>query len=361
MKESLVFLTPGPTQLHPEAVTGLDEALRHHVCSISHRSEAFLQFYMHTEEKVREIVAVPDDFQLFFLSSSTEAMERIVENCSKERTFHVVNGHFSDRFRKIAHDLGRQTDSIVIPFGSGAGLSETQVPSECELITLSHLETSAGTIIPRQEIQALRARTPDPLLFLDVTTSTPHEALPWSDIDGAFFSVQKGFGLPAGLSVLLVNNRALEKSATLKESGHSIGSYHSFQSLWSHAQKHVTMETPNVLGIYLLGRVCEALLEQGIGNIRQETHERAVMLYEFFDSHPELTPFVTDPTYRAETVIAVNTPSGSSRIIEHVKDKTGIVLGAGYGDMKEQIIRIANFPMHTREHFERVLSVLKDS
>lgn len=360
MKPPLVFLTPGPTQLHPEAITGLDEALKHHVCSISHRSEAFRQFYMHTEEKVREVLAVPDGYSLFFLSSSTEAMERIIQNCSSEHTFHIVNGHFSDRFRKIASELGRTAASVDLPFGEGGGLGDVAVPNESELVTLSHLETSAGSVFPIDDVRALRARHPDPLLFLDVTTSVPHEVLPWEDIDGAFFSVQKGFGLPSGLGVLLVNARALEKSAALKEAGHSIGSYHSFQSLWSHAQKHVTMETPNVLGIYLLGRVCSALLEYGISRIRTETHERAAMLYTFLDAHPQLKPFVIHPTYRAETVIAVNTPQGSAPIIEQIREETGIVLGAGYGETKEKLIRIANFPMHTREQFEKVISVLSE-
>lgn len=360
MTHKLTFLTPGPTQLHPEAEQGLGEALQHYICSISHRSEAFRQFYMHAEATVRQVLGVPSDSSLFFLTSSTEAMERMVENCSHKQTFHVTNGHFSTRFERVACQLGRQTGVHNVELGHGAPLQVVQVPHGVELVSLAHLETSGGVALPVEDIVSLRKRYPEPLIIVDVTSSVPYTQVPWESVDAAFFSVQKGFGLPAGLAVLIVNGRCLDKSAQLTHDGVSTGSYHSFASLWAHAEKHITMETPNVLNIYLLGRVAEAFLHKGVDVIRQETDEKADMLFDFFAQSDKFPLYVADEEYRARTVVAVRTSSGSSPVIEHVKETAGIVLGSGYGDMKEELIRIANFPMHTKGDIERALAALKE-
>ena len=45
----------------------------------------------------------------------------------------------------------------------------------------------------------------------------------------------------------------------------------------------------------------------------------------------------------------------NSYVIERVKAKSGMVIGAGYGKMKETQIRIANFPAVDLEQVEALL------
>ena len=44
----------------------------------------------------------------------------------------------------------------------------------------------------------------------------------------------------------------------------TIGSYHSLPSLWSKYKTYETPATPNVLGIYLLGKIAEDMNRKGI-------------------------------------------------------------------------------------------------
>src|SRR3989344_4109211 len=163
--------------------------------------------------------------------------------------------------------------------------------------------------------------------------------------------------MPAGLGVIIVNDACIEKSKRLQEKGMNIGSYHNFPVLLGYEAKHQTPETPNVLGMYLLGRICDAYIERGIERIRKETDEKAGLLYDFFDAHPKLKPFVKNPAWRSKTTIVIDTPEGSGQVIKKLAEQ-GYIVSSGYGKAKDTQIRIANFPMHSIGDVKKMLEVL---
>jgi phosphoserine aminotransferase len=179
----------------------------------------------------------------------------------------------------------------------------------------------------------------------------------FTKIDFAFFSVQKGFGLPSGLGVLIINDMCMEKAVYLK-SKNMTGSYHNFISLYENAVKHQTTETPNMLGIYLLGKVCESMNRYGIDRIRKETEEKAELLYDFFDKLEILKPFVKNKADRSKTIINIET-GGKQREVKTMLSDKGIIVGSGYGKFKDSQIRIANFPMHNIADVKRIITEIK--
>src|SRR5690606_6028709 len=108
---------------------------------------------------------------------------------------------------------------------------------------------------------------------------------------------------------------------------------------------------PNVLGIYLLGKVAEDLALRGIEQIRRETEYKAALLYHTLENHPKLNCFIKDPQYRSKTIVAAETVMPSNEIISHFASK-GMIFGAGYDKYKFKHIRIANYPSHSKEQFE---------
>ena len=138
-----------------------------------------------------------------------------------------------------------------------------------------------------------RRTNPSALLVVDAVSSLPYPDFDYSQLDSVFFSVQKGFGLPAGLGVWMVNEKCIAKAESLLSKGISIGSYHNIPSLQSHAVKYQTPETPNVLGIYLLSKVVGDMVRRGI---RHDYERKQNIKQHFFirrlDKHPVLKPFV---------------------------------------------------------------------
>ncbi|MBI5390887.1 aminotransferase class V-fold PLP-dependent enzyme [Candidatus Woesearchaeota archaeon] len=354
---TLPFFTPGPSQLYPGVAGWMQEAISHGICSLSHRSAAFEEIMKGTIASLRELMGIPPAYLVFFLSSGTEAMERVIQNGVKDVSFHVTQGAFSERFFAMARELGKHPLRKEFAQGMPVDLSAMEVQSSAELICLTQNETSTGVQIPVDALLQFRKKNPDILLAIDAVSSAPCIPLPIEAMDCIFFSVQKCFGLPAGLCVLIVSPRAMKKAEAIGKE-QSIGSYHAFPSLATYAAKNQTPETPNVLAIFLLGKVCRAMLTTGIGAIRQETEKKAELLYSFFDAHPSMTPFVEEPSARSRTVIVIRVPDGSASVISSLKTQ-GLIVGAGYKEHKDTCLRIANFPAHTVIQMERLLASLK--
>ena len=116
-----IFFTPGPTQLYPNVAKYIEEALKEEVCSISHRGSKFQQIFHNTTKSLRKLLRIPESYHVFFLSSATEAMERVIENLVAENSYHFVNGAFSERFFTIAQELGKVPEKYEAEWGKGFG------------------------------------------------------------------------------------------------------------------------------------------------------------------------------------------------------------------------------------------------
>jgi phosphoserine aminotransferase len=352
-----INFTPGPSQLYFTVEGHIRTALRDGVASLSHRSKKFEGFYKDTVEGLRELLRLPDDYHIYFTGSATEIWERLIQNLVEEQSFHLVNGSFSKRFFEIAQQLGKK--AVKNEVSNGEGFDNTiAIPTESELLAVTHNETSTGVSLPLDFIYDLKAKNPNALLAVDAVSSLPFPEFDYTKLDSVFFSVQKGFGLPSGLGVWMVNDRCLAKADSLLSKGISIGSYHNLPSLKSHAIKYQTPETPNVLSIYVLSKVIGDLIRRGISNIRKETEYKASLLYHTLDNHDKLGAFVANKSFRSKTVIVANSGEHTERITSKLIEN-GMQPGDGYGSAKKTQLRFANFPTHSKEQFELLVDCLR--
>ena len=348
--------TPGPSQLYFTVENHLRQAMRNDIGSISHRSKEFESIFKDTTAGLKELLSIPDNFHIFFTGSATEIWERAIQNLVASQSFHLVNGAFSKRFYEIASQLGKSPVIVEAPAGQAFD-ANIQIPVGTEMIAVTHNETSTGVSLPLDFIHSLKEKNKEALIVVDAVSSLPYPKFDFSKIDSVFFSVQKGFGLPAGLGVWAVNERCLAKAGGLLACGISIGSYHNLPTLHANQKKNQTPETPNVLGIYLLGKVVQDMLRRGIEMIRKETEYKAAILYQLLESNPRLSPFVKDNKIQSKTVIVadcgVTLEATTSALI-----KNGLFPGAGYGEFKKSQLRFANFPTHSKEQFELLVDTL---
>jgi phosphoserine aminotransferase len=341
----------------------MQTAMDEQIGSISHRSKQFRQLYQHAAEQLTELLQIPGGSGIFFLGSATEIWERSLQNCVANESFHLVNGSFSKRFYEFSLELNgknspRHAVHVEAPFGKGFDASDAFIPETSELVCLTHNETSSGVSMPVSEIHALKQAHANKLFIVDAVSSAPYPNLDLSLIDSVFFSVQKAFGLPAGLGVWITNEKMLAKAEQLKSQGSSIGTYHSLPSLYKNFKNFETPETPNVMNIYLLGKIAEEMNQRGVATIRQETEAKAQRLYDFMATSPAFEIFVQNPAHRSQTVVVANTTKPATEVIEVIK-ATGHIIGSGYGSYKDKQIRIANFPATSMDEIESLIAELK--
>jgi phosphoserine aminotransferase len=348
--------TPGPSQLYFTVPDHIKAALRENIASLSHRSSAFEKIIIELTTGLRELMGIPSSHSIFFTSSATEIWERSIQNLVEHSAFHFVNGAFSKRYHEIATQLGKKAVAHVVKEGEGFS-STVSIDKEVELMAVTHNETSTGASWPLENIYALRKQNPSALIVVDAVSSLPYPSFDFQQIDSVFFSVQKGFGLPAGLGVWIVNERCLAKADTLLTKGVNIGTYHNLPTLHAFGKKNQTPETPNVLALYLLNKVVGDFLRRGVNTIRKETEYKAAILYQTLQNHALASAFVRDANFQSRTVIVAET-GGNTKTIAQALQQKGLYPGDGYGKAKETQLRFANFPAHSKEQYELLVDTL---
>ncbi|GAA4819799.1 aminotransferase class V-fold PLP-dependent enzyme [Algivirga pacifica] len=361
MKNKRYYLTPGPSELYFTAAEHMQYALRNDLGSISHRSKQFQEIFQFTTAQLRQLLNIPSSYHIVFTGSATEVWQLLLANCTEQSTYHFVNGSFSSRFYEFAKELNRNAQKLEVPFGEGFDISEANIPAETEMICVTQNETSAGTCMPVEDINTLRKEHPEALLVVDAVSAVPYAPIDFEQIDSLFFSVQKGMGLPAGLGVWIFNDRCVARFKALKEKGQVVPPYHAMDTMLKNAEKHMTQATPNVIGIYTLGKVAEDMNRRTVEVIRQETVFKAATIYGLLERHTKFKPFVREEKHRSQTVIVadiIDEDYTAATVIEKL-EAHGIVVGKGYGEFKDKQIRIANFPTHSKEIFYQLADVLE--
>ena len=347
---NLTTFYPGPSQLYPQVEGYLQDACRSGILSMNHRSAAFMQMLAGTIAAMREKLDIPADYEIYFTSSATECWEIISQSLVEKSSLHAYNGAFGQKWFEYA---GRLHATAGHPFGINENLNPELLenPDKHEVLCLTHNETSNGTTIPANILREIR-QSFSGLIAIDATSSMAGAEVPWTAGDVWLASVQKCFGLPPGLGVMVVSPRAIRKAEEIGERNH----YNSLLFIRDNFNKNQTPYTPNILGIYLLGRVMGQVPE--INKIHAQISQRAAMFYDFLDQQ-SLKVLVQNPAVRSDTVIAVE---GDEEFVKSTKEKAlskGLLLGNGYGKWKTTSLRIANFPAIPDADFARLQAFLK--
>lgn len=341
-----IFFTPGPSELFFTYPNHLMAALKEQIGSISHRGKTFEALFKNTTSQIKELLNLPPSFRVIFTTSATEIWERTVQNLIKEKSHHFVHGSFGKKFHQVARNWGKDTEMTQI--------KDEFIPqqSDADLIALTMNETSTGFQHHADDIKTMRELNPDALISLDVVSAVPGTDVDFNQVDSAFLSVQKCFGMPAGLGVWMVNDQALEVAQQIDSK-----SYHSLPSLVKYAKKNQPPSTPNVLGIYLLGKIAEDMNRRGINAIQSEIKYKAALLYQTLENHSEFSIPITNKKHRSKTTIVANSEGGNTDVLDFF-EKKGMILGKGYGDQENRQIRISNFPVHSKEQVELLCDTL---
>ena len=350
----LTFFTPGPSQLTPNIDEYLRDAIKNNIMSVSHRSQDFSNLYKDTENNLLKLLNAPVNYKMLLVGSATEAMERITLSSAVKTSQHYINGAFGQKWHNIAKGLGKTTYALQLDTKLWQYNSLDLAPAE--LTCFTNNETSTGILMPNKIINNLakQAKKQNSIVAIDMVSSAPFVSFNWSLVDYAFFSVQKAFGLPAGLGVIIANpNTAAKTLDVIKKTNHA--SYASIAELMRYGQKYQTPATPNALGLYLLNKVTKNYLADP--NLLKNHLNRAKKLYQIISGNKNLSVAVNNTNWQSNTVVVANVNGGNANLIANAK-KAGLVIGTGYKEQKQNQIRIANFPATSAQSFNKLCSYL---
>lgn len=359
----MITFNPGPSQLAPETKQDIHAALDKHLLQVSHRAPIFSEISEKAIEGIRKYFKIPADYKIFYTTSATDAMKLSIENCCEKKSFHFINGSFSNLYAKIANSLHKDVITDEVEWGTQNDYQNTKVPTDCDFITVTHNETSTGVMATDEDVKAVKEKNPNAILAVDITSSAGGVDIDISNADIWCFSVQKCLGLPAGLGLIFVSPKAYERSVELLEKKKNLAGVFTFKNMWSKMEgKYQTVCTPNVLKIYLMGELMERWNKLGGAQaVEAQTLEKERIINEFLSTQDTITHFVKDEIHRSKTVFALNAPEDFIAKIHENSSNIGMIIGKGYGKLKPTAFRVANFPAVTKENIEQLVAFLQKS
>ncbi len=347
----MVSFYPGPSRVHDFIPSWVKEAHMQGVLSMNHRSPEFMDLMKKTVGLLKRKLDIPDAYSIFFTSSATECWEVIAQSLVVTRSIHLYNGAFGQKWFDYTHRLKPEAQGI--PFGPLNELRANElIFRDCEVICITQNETSNGTQVSNKIIKGIGKENPDSLLIVDATSSMAGIYLDFASADCWFASVQKCFGLPAGLALMVCSPRAVQRIGEIGERNH----YNSLAAMKEMMDRWQTTHTPNVLGIYLLKCVAKSMNK--ITRVDKKIARRQMQWTRFFKKSKSLRLFVANERVRSLTVITVQ---GSHDLVETIKAvgrKKGLLLGEGYGELKNDTFRIANFPTLRKKEIGKLRAFL---
>lgn len=349
----MISFYPGPSKVYPEVPAYVKEAYDQGLLSANHRSLDFVALSSRTIMLLKDKLHIPQDYTVFFTSSATECWEIISQSLVQKESFHIYNGAFGEKWFQYAQKLQPAANDFSFELNDTTETDKILVPEEAELIALTHNETSNGTALGMQQISAFKKQYPDKLIAVDATSSMAGVTLDFQLADVWYASVQKCFGLPAGMALLVCSPQAMEKAAQIDERKH----YNSLLFMKEMMEKWQTTYTPNVLNIYLLNRVMEVRPE--IEATEKILFQRYQYWIELIQSLDYINLLVDNEAVRSKTVIPLVAEKDVIDKLRAESKKSGIVLGNGYGIWKVKSLRIANFPAIEDWEIEKLANFLK--
>jgi phosphoserine aminotransferase len=349
----MVSFYPGPSRVHTEIPQYVKDAYKLGIMSINHRSDEFMAMSEKTIKLLKEKLAIPRNYTVFYTSAATECWEIIAQSLITERSYHLYNGSFGQKWFDYTQRL--HSAAMPLPFDLNEKLDAKKLLFDLRdgIICLTQNETSNGTQISNSTIRAIKKNNPSYLIAVDATSSMAGIELDFKAADIWFASVQKCFGLPAGLGLLICSPQAIEQAGTIGEKNH----YNSLPFMIDMMKKWQTPFTPNVLNIYLLMRVLEKA--KPIAGVHQKTEKRYEAWSDFLSRRKNLRHLVSNTAVHSLTVLPVQ---GAPETIDKIKKmarKKGLLLGEGYGDLKPSTFRIANFPAIAQSEINLLMDFLK--
>lgn len=347
----MISFNVGPSKVYPQIKDFLQDAYNENILSMPHRSQQFMDMVKKTIFLLKQKLQIPTQYTIIFASSATECWEMLSQSLVSKKSYHLINGAFGQKWYDYAHHIHRSIEKHHFEINENLDVSQVQTffafaerrtgKAELEenaLICFTQNETSNGTQIPMSSIEAVHQLFPRQLIAIDATSSMAGISFRWRSADAWFASVQKCFGLPAGLAIMILSPRAIARISEIGEKKH----YNSLSKVCENIEKFQTTHTPNILGIYLLMRVLESI--SPIKEIETSIKQRAKQWYQLFEKHPHFKPLIHNQAVRSDTIIAIKSQSEHLTILKERAKKAGFILGNGYDKWKDNTFRIANFP-----------------
>ncbi|MDD4436993.1 MAG: alanine--glyoxylate aminotransferase family protein [Tissierellia bacterium] len=345
---------PGPIEVKEEVLKKMSTPM------IGHRSKEASNLQRDISSNLKKLFYTENEI-LLSTSSGTGLMEAAVRCCTKERAAIFSIGSFGDRWHEMAVSNGINADLFQSEQGSITTpemVDEALSTGNYDLVTITHNETSTGVMNPIDDISKVIKKYPEIIFCVDAVSSAGGVKIETDKlgIDICITSSQKALGLPPGLSICTISERAVEKARNVKNRGYYLDLVQLYDTIKKKDYQYPS--TPNLSLMFALNYQLELIMKEGLENRFLRHLEMAEYTRSWAKKNFAL---FADEKYASVTLTTVdNNRKISVKGLNEELGKRGFAISNGYGSLKEKTFRIAHMADLTLEDVKELLLNIED-
>ena len=340
---------PGPTEVKSEVLKKMANPL------IGHRTKEASDLQRGISQKLQKLMYTHNEI-LLSTSSGSGLMEGAVRSCTRQRAAIFTCGAFGERWYEMAVANQVNADCFEVEYGQAitSEMVEQALKSDnYDLITITHNETSTGVMNPIKEIAKVVQHYPDIIFCVDTVSSLGGVKIPVDElgIDICITSSQKCLGLPPGISLCSISEKALQAAKEVKHRG----VYFDLLRLYEYLVKkdYQYPSTPSISHMFALDYQLDRIIEEGLENRFQRHQIMADKVREWAKDNFSL---FAEEKFASNTVTCVKNTNGFNfkNLNQRLAEK-GFMISGGYGKLKDKTFRIAHMGDITIKEIEELL------
>jgi phosphoserine aminotransferase len=246
------------------------------ILETSHRSEEYRRVHEGAIEGIRNLLKVPEDYEVLFMGGGATTQFALVALNLLEpgrAGEYLLTGRWSEKALKEAQNVGDARE-----IWSSKATNYDRVPRSDELTVspdAAYLHYTGNNTIAGTQFHYIPEAPEGVPLVCDMSSDIASRPIDVAKFGVIYAGAQKNLG-PAGVMVVVIRKDLLERSQR-KE----LPSMFSYARI---AEKNSLLNTPPVFAVYVLGLVVEHYLKQGgLKALAERNEGKARLLYEAID------------------------------------------------------------------------------
>ena len=244
------------------------------VMEMSHRSKAFEEILETAEKDFRELLKIPDNYKVLFLSGGAHHQFAAVPmNLMKNGVAdYIVTGQWAKKAYQEASIYGeavKLASSEDKTFSYIPDCSDLDIPDDLDYVYICENNTIYGT--KYKKLPNTKGHT----LVADVSSCFLSEPVDVTKYGVIYGGVQKNVG-PAGVVIVIIREDLITED--------TLPGTPTMLKYKTHADADSLYNTPPCYGIYICGKVFKWLKKMGgLSVMKERNEEKAKILYDFLD------------------------------------------------------------------------------
>lgn len=345
---------PGPVDVQEDVLQKMATPM------IGHRTKDASKLQRSISDKLRYLFYTENEI-ILSTSSGSGLMEGAIRSCTKKRAAVFSIGAFGDRWFQMAEANHVPADLITSDWGQPTSpqmIDDALATGKYDLVTVTHNETSTGVMNPIPEIAEVIKKYPEIIWCVDAVSSAAGAKIEVDKlgIDICITSTQKALGLPPGLAICTISEKAVARAKQVSNRGFYLDLLKLYETIQKKDYQYPS--TPSLSHMFALDYQLDKILAEGLENRFARHQEMATYTRQWAKKHFRLFPV---EEFASNTLTNVENTKGIDVVdLNKQLGERGYQISNGYGKLKNKTFRIAHMAETTLEDIQKLLSVIEE-